>query len=378
MMTVTAVVTCVLRRVEYQAFPAEQTITVRCTAVADTAVAHGYGTAVTEAVARRKALSEAVERMLACTPFALLARPSTSRATAADARSGPDGARTVPPGCRLRRYRALDGGSDLAVPLFWSAPWVAGTELAEGALTPPVARLSSTIGWAVAPTPAAALRGAVLELTELLDHGAFLYRSLAVAPAGRSGTAATDRAEVETIPLSFVGGTPVVLVVARAGRRMPATGLGAAQTVAAATERALLELAQADTMWRANETAVPAERYFLRRFERWPLLLRCATLDFEPVPAPVPGRAPEAPERELAAAGVRVWADTGELEVSAPELPTTRLHFAHAVSRPQPLLGLVRAGVPVFDMGEVRKILDDRVRRQRPLDRRPAGRGTTR
>ncbi|NBE80062.1 hypothetical protein [Micromonospora rubida] len=376
-MTVTAVVTCALRGVEYQAFPAGRTVTVRCAVVVDTATAEGYGTAETEAVARLKALSEAVERLLACTPFALIARPSTTRAAEDGAAPEPDGARTAPPGCRLRRYRALDNGPDLSVPLFWSAPWVAGAELAEGTLTPPVARLSSTIGWAVAPTPAAALRGAVLELTELLDHGAFLYRSLADSPGGRS-TAEADGPGVEIIPISFVGGTPVVLAVARAGRRMPATGLGAAETVAGATERALLELAQAETMWRANETAVPAERYFLRRFERWPLLLRCATLDFDPVAAPAPDGAPAPPEQELAAAGVRVWADTGELEVTVPDAPPALMHFAHAVSRPQPLLGLVRAGIPVFDMGEVRKTLDDRARRPRPVGRRLAGRGAAR
>ncbi|MGX7829564.1 hypothetical protein ACTG9Q_31180 [Actinokineospora sp. 24-640] len=373
-MVVTPVVECALREVAYWAHPAEHTVTVRCAVVAETGSAEGYGTADTERLARLKAFSEAVERLLACTPFALVARSSTTRAAVT---STQDGMRSAPPGARLRRYRGMDGNVDRDVPLFWSSPWFSGAELSEGVLTPPVARLSSTIGWAVAGTEAEALRGAVLELTELLDYGAFLLRSLEGSPDGRAPDPAEDDT-TETTTISFVGRTPVVLAVSRtAGRLMPATGLGAAATVAEATERAELELAQAATMWRDNPTNAAAERYFLRRFERWPLLLRCATLDFDPAGSTADGP-PSSPRAELAAAGVRLWADTGALRVSTPGSDPIRLHFAHVVSRPQPLLGLVRAGIPVFDAGEVRKTLDHRAPGTGPADRRLAGRGATR
>ncbi|GAA2693374.1 MULTISPECIES: hypothetical protein [Actinosynnema] len=372
------VVECALREVAYRPHRAERTVTVRCAVVADGGSAEGYGTADTERLARLKAFSEAVERLLACTPFALVARPSTTRATGRDAE---DGVRAVPAGARLRRYRPLGPGPEWAAPLSWSAPWVAGVELAEGVLPPAAARLSSTIGWAVAPTGEAALRGAVLELTELLDYGAFLLRSLDGPASGDSTNEGSDAPEdsgPRIVPIAHVGRTPVALAVSpRAGRLMPATGLGAAATSAEAAERALLELAQAETMWRDNPTAVEAERHFLRRFERWPLLLRCATLDFAPVGAAADGP-PSSPLAELVAAGVRVWADTGVLRVSAPGTAPVRLHFAHVLSRPQPLLGLVRAGIPVFDAGEVRKILDHRAPGAGPAGRRPARRGAAR
>jgi hypothetical protein len=265
------------------------------------------------------------------------------------------------------------------VPLYWSSPWTAGAELRAGTLTAAQARLSSTVGWAVAPTPEAALRGALLELTELIGYGVFLHRRLAGPPRRPS---ADDRTLV--VPLDGVGRTPAVLAVAYGrGRLMPATGLGCGETRAEATGRALLELAQAETMWRSNPTAEPAERFFLRRFERWPLLTRCATLDFDLTDAHAPlsphdpapwddEPRPASPLEELEAGGIRVWADSGALDISGPDIPRTRLCFAHVVSDPQPLLGLVRAGIPVFDTGEVRRTLDPSRRSADPSD--PAGR----
>lgn len=363
-----SVVECALREVVYWIHPAERTVTVRCAIVADEGSAEGYGTADTERSARLKAFSEAVERLLACTPFSLVARPSATRAVAA---STEDGVRSAPVGAGLRRYRAVGRYRDRDVPLFWSSPWVSGVELTEGVLTPQIARLSSTIGWAVAPTREQALRSAILELVELLNYGAFLLRSL------ESGGHTSNLASDGTTTISFIGGTPVVLAVSRtAGRLMPATGLGAAATVAEATARAELELAQASTMWRDNPTNADAEQHFLRRFGRWPLLLRCATLDFGPVGCAADGP-PSAPEVELAASGVRLWVDTGELLLNVPGNGPARLHYAHVVSRPQPLLGLIRAGVPVFDAGEVRKTLDHRASGAGPACRRLAGRGAT-
>lgn len=274
---------CELREVVHRSYPSDRTVTVRCTVrpAEGTAQADGYGTATTEAVARAKALSEAVERLVACTPFATVARPPTTPAPGSG--SGPvppfpaAGVRTAPDGCASREYRPLSGDGPRRVPLYWSSPWVAGEELRAGTLSAAEARLSSTVGWAVAPTPEAALRGALLELTELIDYGVFLHRRLAGPARPRS---AGD--ETLVVPLGGAVRTPTVLAVAYGrGRLMPATGLGCGASRAEATDRALLELAQAETMWRSNPTAEPAERFFLRRFERWPLLTRCATLDFE-------------------------------------------------------------------------------------------------
>ncbi|CBG72693.1 MULTISPECIES: YcaO-like family protein [Streptomyces] len=377
---------CELREVVHRSYPSEGTVTVRCTVrpAEGDARADGYGTATTEAVARAKALSEAVERLVACTPFTAVARPPTAFADPGTG-SGPvppfpaAGVRTAPDGCADRVYRPLTGGGPRRVPLYWSSPWTAGAELRAGTLTAAQARLSSTVGWAVAPTPEAALRGALLELTELIGYGVFLHRRLAGPPRRPSGD---DRTLV--VPLEGVGRTPAVLAVAYGrGRLMPATGLGCGETVAEATGRALLELAQAETMWRSNPTAEPAERFFLRRFERWPLLTRCATLDFDLKDAdaphgphdPAPGDdepRPATPLEELEAGGIRVWADSGALDISGPDIPRTRLCFAHVVSDPQPLLGLVRAGIPVFDTGEVRRTLDPSRPSADPSD--PAGR----
>lgn len=364
-MAETSVARCTLREVVYRPFPSDRTVTVQCTVVPDsgTRSADGYGTAATEAVARKKALSEAVERLVACTPFALVARPPTTRAgqgTTVHLLTG--GMRAAPDGCLVRRYRPLTGGSARQVPLFWSSPWVACEELRSAILPSPVARLSSTIGWAVSPSPADALRDALFELTELLNYGAFLYRSLAGSPGRRPAAGPDDPGDtvVRTVPIGFVGRTPTVLAVSRDhGRLMPATGLGAAATTTEATDRALLELAQAETMWRSNTTAVAAERFFLRRFERWPLLRCCATLDFDLITSDAPDAVPCLPPREeLAACGIATWADTGAVDIYGPGTGEMRLHFAHVVSQPQPLLGLVRAGIPVFDTREVRKILD--------------------
>ncbi|MDX2698617.1 hypothetical protein Sipo8835_41775 [Streptomyces ipomoeae] len=372
---------CALREVVYRSYPSERTVTVRCTVrpAEGSARADGYGTAATKAVARLKALSEAVERLVACTPFASVVRPpTTSRGSGAVPPFPASGVRTVPDGCASRVYRPLTGGGPRRVPLYWSSPWTAGEELRAAVLTAPEARLSSTVGWAVAPTPEAALHGALLELTELLNHGVFLHRSL----AGPRRPAAGD--ETLVLPLGGPVRTPTVLAVAYGrGRRMPATGLGCGATRAEATDRALLELAQAETMWRSNPTAVPAERFFLRRFERWPLLGRCATLDFDLSGHGTPyddERSVASPLEELEAGGISVWADSGAVDISGPDTPRTRLCFAHVVSDPQPLLGLVRAGIPVFDTGEVRRTLDP-PRRDRPAhharsaDHRAAGRG---
>nr|WSZ99908.1 YcaO-like family protein [Streptomyces sp. NBC_00857] len=384
-MTEASVASCVLRDVTYRSYPSDRTVTVRCTVVPETgtAPADGYGTAKAEAVARKKALSEAVERLVACTPFALVARPPTTRAgrgTAPHPRS--DGVRTVPDGCLVRRYRSLTGGSPQQVPMFWSSPWVAGQELRSADLTAQEARLSSTIGWAVSPSPAEALRGALFELTELLNYGAFLYRCLTGSAGHPSDDASRRRVRdhddtvVQTVPIDFAVRTPTVLALSRRrGRLMPATGVGCASTTAEATARAMLELAQAETLWRSNTTAGPAERFFVRRFDRWPLLKRCVTLDFDLIPHdPPPGAAPcLSPLEELAARSIATWADSGAIDISGPGTEDTRLYFAHVVSHPQPLLGLVRAGIPVFDTGEVRKILD-RSRRSRPSDRSPSER----
>ncbi|MFF5161587.1 hypothetical protein ACFY3N_36445 [Streptomyces sp. NPDC000348] len=371
----TSVTDCVLSEVAYRSYHAEpeQTVTVRCTVrpASGAPSADGYGTATTESVARKKALSEAMERLLACTPFASAARPPTI--TTDDHDPWPEGIRSAPAGCRTRGYRPLtDGALPRQVPLFWSSPWIAGQELRSAHLTAQTARLSSTIGWAVAPSPSAAVRGAVLELTELLNYGVFLHQALTGPPYPG------DDAEAQplTVPLSGAVRTPTVLAVARGSRqRMPATGLGSGTTLAEARERALLELAQAETLWRSNPTAVPAERSFMRRFARWPLLTRCATLDFDlrARDAPPDGGPCPSPLQELQARGIAVWADCGAVDVSGPGIARTRLHYAHVVSDPQPLLGLVRAGVPVFDTGEVRKILDPS-RRERPADRRHPGR----
>ncbi|MGX8903795.1 YcaO-like family protein [Streptomyces netropsis] len=372
-------VDCALREVAYASFRSDRTVTVRCTVhpVSGTTSAEGYGTAATEAVARKKALSEAVERLLACTPFALIARPPTTAAGRdEDSARRPDGVRTAPEGCSARHYRSLTGERPWRVPLFWSSPWLAGRELRSAKLTAQTARLSSTVGWAVGPSPAAALRSALFELTELLNYGAFLYRSLTRSPHHTSDHRADNGPRVLRLPLCGATRTPTVLAVSRnAGRLMPATGLGCGTTRAEATDRALLELAQAETLWRSNPTAVPAERFFLRRFERWPPLKRCVTLDFDlstydapPDEGPCPS-----PLEELAARGIAAWADCGAVDISGPDLARNRLYFAHVVSDPQPLLGLVRAGIPVFDTGEVRKILDPS-RRERPADCCPSGR----
>ncbi|GAB2944471.1 hypothetical protein [Streptomyces heilongjiangensis] len=397
---------CPLREIVHRSYPSERTVTVRCTVrpAQGGAPADGYGTATTEPVARLKALSEAVERLVACTPFATVARPPTTLTRHPPFRAS--GVRTVPDDSPSRVYRPLHGGEPLRVPLYWSSPWIAGRELRAGALTPPEARLSSTVGWAVAPTPEAALHGALLELTELLNYGVFLHRCLRGAdrsaePArgaadapdvsgdpGGPSTSAPDRSAPGTLvlPLGGVVRTPTALAVAyRPGRLMPATGLGCGATRAEATDRALLELAQAETLWRSNPTAVPAERFFLRRFERWPLLGRCATLDFDLSGHRTPygdEMSPASPLEELEAGGISVWADSGAVDISGPDIPRTRLCFAHVVSDPQPLLGLVRAGIPVFDTGEVRRTLDpprrdsrpDRSDRRRSADRRAAGR----
>ncbi|GGT66673.1 hypothetical protein [Streptomyces purpureus] len=372
-----SVADCALRDVVHRSYRSDRTVTVRCTVhpASGSPPADGYGTATTEAVARKKALSEAVERLLACTPFASVARPPTTHLTTTgdDRNPWPAGVRTAPEGCLTRTYRPLTRGAlPRQVPLFWSSPWIAGEELRSALLTAQTARLSSTIGWAVAPSPEAALRGALFELTELINYGVFLFRALAGPPHdGRdSGPGPL------ILPIDGATRTPTVLAVARGGgRRMPATGLGSGTTRADATDRALLELAQAVTLWRSNPTGIPAERHFMRRFDRWPLLTRCATLDFDLTgyDAPPDGGPRPSPLEELEARGIAVWADSGALDLSGPDLARTRLHFAQVVADPQPLLGLVRAGIPVFDTGEVRKILDSS-RRERPADRRPSGR----
>ena len=384
-MTEASVASCVLRDVVYRSYPSDRTVTVRCTVVPESgaAPADGYGTAKAEAVARKKALSEAVERLVACTPFALVARPPTTRV---DRGSTPrllsDGVRTVPDGCLVRRYRSLTAGSPEQVPMFWSSPWVAGRELRSADLTSQEARLSSTIGWAVSPSPAEALRGALFELTELLNYGAFLHRCLTGPPGLSPGDVSGRRVRegddtvVQTVPIDFATRTPTVLALSRrGGRLMPATGVGCASTTAEATARAMLELAQAETLWRSNTTAGPAERFFVRRFDRWPLLKRCVTLDFDLIAQdPSHGDAScHSPLEELEARGIAAWADSGAIDLSGPGIEEPRLYFAHVVSHPQPLLGLVRAGIPVFDTGEVRKILD-RSRRSRPSDRSPSER----
>ncbi|MFF2524016.1 YcaO-like family protein [Streptomyces liangshanensis] len=245
---------------------------------------------------------------------------------------------------------------------------MAGEELRAGVLGAADARLSSTIGWAAAPDPEAALAGALLELTESVDYGVFLYRRLTTPPyrAPAPAAAGQDEPDPELVTLDGVTRIPTVLAVARhANRLMPATGLGSGRTLAQAQERALLELAQAETLWRSNPTAEPAEREFMRRFERWPALRRCVALDFDlvgPGPAAAAAATPDptaplSPLEELTARSLRVWADRGTVDLRGPDLPPTRLSLAHVVTEPQPLLGLVRAGIPVFDTEEVRRTL---------------------
>ncbi|MEV5509729.1 YcaO-like family protein [Streptomyces orinoci] len=395
-MAQTPAVRCALRGACYRSYPSSRTVTVRCTLVAASggAQADGYGTGETMALARRKALSEAVERLLACSPFALSARPPVARAGSGAVRSPlSGGVRTIPGGCRMRWYHSLTGEATEPVPMYWSSPWVADLELRSAVLAPGQARLSSTVGWAVAPDPALALRRALFELTELLNYGAFLYRSLTgPRPAEAAGEGAGEGggetvgegAGAELIPIAFATRTPTVLALARhPGRVMPATGLGSAPTTAEATDRALLELAQAEALWRANRSAGADERLFVRRFDRWPLLRRCVTLHLAPAAAEVPpGSVPRpSPLPELTARSIAVWADHGAIDLSGPGIRAERLHFAHVVSRPQPLLGLVRSGVPVFDTKEVRKVLDRaRLSADHPLadhppaDSPPAGR----
>lgn len=373
---------CVLREVAFRSYWAEHTVTVQCKVRPDSGPgqAEGYGTATTEAVARKKALSEAVERLLACTPFALIARRPTPRT---DRSRGTDpwqqGLRSAPADCLVRNYRSLSGEQPRQVPLFWSSPWVAGREMRSANLAPQAARLSSTVGWAVAPSPEAALHGALFELTELLNYGAFLYRCLAAPrerPAPGEGSEPHEEGRTLTVPISWATRTPTILAVTRSSDRlMPATGIGSGTTASEAAERAFLELAQAETLWRANSTAVPAERYFMRRFEKWPLLRRCAALDFDlgEHAGPLDDGTHPSPLGALESRSVEVWADPGAVDISGADLRRTRLCFAHVVSDPQPLLGLVRAGIPVFDTGEVRKVLVC-PRRARPADRSPSGR----
>ncbi|MCX2729187.1 hypothetical protein OOZ19_02950 [Saccharopolyspora sp. NFXS83] len=377
-----SVTRCALREVSYRTCSSstDRTVTVRCTVDPEsgTGSADGYGTAESEAVARKKAFSEAVERLLACTPFALEARPPTPP----EPRPAPDpladGVRAAPENCRVRRYRSLAGDGTVQVPMFWSSPWVSDVELRSATLWPSAARLSSTIGWAVAPSAQAALRGALLELTELLNYGTFLYQCLRGAPESEVPQRDSGQHDgvVRTVPIGFVSGTPTVLAITRhQGRLMPATGVGAASTLVEATERAVLELAQAEVLWRSNQNAPADERLFMRRFDRWPLVRRCVALDFDLIAG---GVSPDpssrwSPLRELTAGGIETWADSGAVELSGPGVEAIRVHFAHVVARPQPLLGLVRAGIPVFETGEVRKILD-RSRRPRPRDRGSAER----
>lgn len=400
----TSATQCELSEVEYRMWPAPDTVTVRCRIkAASGATVDGHGTAEQEPLARRKAFSEAVERLAACSPFAPVVRPP-SPATGNRERlvSGPSGLRTAPPGCLMRRYRAPAGGPDREVPLFWSSPWIAGEELRAGTLCSTDARLASTIGWAAAPDPEAALTRALLELTESIDYGVHLYRGLTGPPyrppapqAPPTGGAwapsrTTPEPEPKLVPLRGITATPTVLAVARSDNRlMPATGLGSGPDLQHASERALLEIEQARTMWRLNPTAESAEREFLRRFERWPALVRCVRLDFDLREPDLNGPActprvppPRAPLRELTAHSLSVWADRTSVDLFGPDLPPTRLCLAHVVTDPQPLLGLVRAGIPVFDTGEVRRTLaPDRT--PRPADRRdlqpdPLGRRATR
>ncbi|MFJ8808171.1 YcaO-like family protein [Streptomyces sp. NPDC102490] len=395
-MSRSSAVRCELSEVSYRAWPAAETMTVRCRirTARGSATADGYGTAAEEPLARRKALSEAVERLVACSPLAQVVRPpSPVGGTLPGFADGHSGVRTAPPGCLTRRYSAPASGPDRRIPLFWSSPWVAGEELRAGVLRAADARLSSTIGWAAAPDPEAALTGALLELTESVDYGVFLYRRLAGPPRRALAPGAAGKAgpDPELVTLAGVTRTPTVLAVARhANRLMPATGLGSGHTLAQAQERALLELAQAETMWRLNPTAESAERQFMRRFERWPALRRCVALDFDlngPGPAPAvaaaPGpnpTAPLSPLEELSARSLRVWADRGTVDLLGPDLPPTRLSLAHVVTEPQPLLGLVRAGIPVFDTEEVRRTLAPhspaRAADRRDPGRNPQGRRT--
>jgi hypothetical protein len=366
-MVETSVTRCPLRDIAYRSCPSSLTVTVRCTVIPElgAAPADGYGTAETEAIARKKALSEAVERLLACTPFALVARPpATPAGPGTTARLAPDGLRTAPDGCHVRWYRSLTDGRPEQVPMFWSSPWVADQELLSAGLTPQAARLSSTIGWAVASSPATALRVALFELTELLNYSVFLYRCL-TGPPGPVPEPRTGRDRepvvVQTLPIGFVARTPTVLALSRhPGRLMPATGVGAAPTTAEATDRAMLELAQAEALWRLNGTAMLDERLFVRRFERWPLLRRCVALDVDLVACDEPPDAAPclSPLAELTARSFATWVDAGAIDLSGPGIGTERRYFAHVVSQPQPLLGLVRAGIPVFDTNEVRKTLD--------------------
>ncbi|MET9662988.1 YcaO-like family protein [Streptomyces sp. NPDC006510] len=378
-----------MREIAYHSYRSERTVTVRCTVepASGAVSAEGYGTATTEAVARKKALSEAVERLMACTPFSLVARPPTTHTCrGTDSRHWSGGVRGAPEGCLLRAYEPLTADRPRQVPLFWSSPWVAGLELRSSTLTAQAARLSCTVGWAASPSPEAALRNALFELAELLNYSAFLYRCLTRPPghvpedgdAARSGQVDDGSSTPLTLPIGYVARTPTVLAVSRsAGRLMPATGIGSGSTQTEAADRALLELAQAETLWRENTTAESAERYFMRRFERWPLLRRCAALEFdlqaddlphhnEPLPSPL---------QELESRGISVWADSGAVDISGPGMERTRIHYAHVVSDPQPLLGLVRAGIPVFDTGEVRKTLDWS-RRTGPAVHSPSQRST--
>ncbi|MEH0418392.1 YcaO-like family protein [Streptomyces sp. B21-083] len=393
---------CELSEVDYQAWPAPATVTVRCRIrTVSGATAEGHGTDGQEPLARRKAFSEAVERLAACSPLAPVVRPPTP--TVGDRGglvSGPSGLRAAPPDCLLRRYHPPAGGRDREVPMFWSSPWIAGEELRTGTLRSTDARLASTIGWAAAPDAEAALSGALLELTESVDYGVHLYRGLAAPPyrppasqapptdGARTLSRVTPEPEPELILLRGITATPTVLAVARSeDRSMPATGLGSGPDLQQAGERALMELEQARTLWRLNLTAESAEREFLRRFERWPALMRCVCLDFDlrdpDGPAGTPRAVPpRAPLRELTDRSLSVWADRISVDLFGPDLPPTRLHLAHVVTDPQPLLGLVRAGIPVFDTGEVRRTLaPDRT--PRPADSSdlrpdPLGRHTTR
>ncbi|MFE0104649.1 YcaO-like family protein [Streptomyces sp. NPDC059009] len=283
------------------------------------------------------------------------------------------------------RYRALDGGEDLELPLSLWAPWyvtpTARAAEARGALgdTTDYSRVLSysvNSGCAIGATEDEALLHALNEWVERDAFSLFLWRSIheggdmppriprSSMPAhladaiDRIGDASGRRTFV--LDLTSDIGVPVALaVVAASGSRPAQYGLGASLSGEVALERAVSELAQGRLIRQAYGGSSQPGLAVGRRLAQQPRLLACAQIAcadrLYQAPAVKPyadGELAEAPVQEqrhevvrrIAASGVRVVAHrlrqlshgTTVAQVQCPGLERFHLVTEGHFARPGP------------------------------------------